>query len=52
MTKPRRTSETTIALVFLVMKLDQTLRDLLVSLLEWLLQRRFIQIVAPYLMAA
>jgi hypothetical protein len=40
MTKLQRTSETTIVLVFLVMNLDKILRDLLLSLLEWLLQRR------------
>ena len=37
MTKLRETSETTIALIFLVMNLDKILRDLLLSLLEWLL---------------
>jgi hypothetical protein len=46
MTKLRRTSETTIVLVFLVMNLDKILRDLLLSLLEWLLQRRLGQIVS------
>ena len=39
MTKLRETSETTIALIFLVMNLDKILRDLLPSLLEWLLSR-------------
>jgi transposase, IS5 family len=52
MTKLRRTSETTIALVFLVMNLDKILRDLLLSLLEWLLQRRFSQIEGFVLEAA
>ena len=36
MTKLRQTSETTIALIFLVMNLDKILRDLLLSLLKWL----------------
>jgi hypothetical protein len=37
MTKLRETSETNIALIFLVMNLDKILRDLLSSLLEsWL----------------
>jgi transposase, IS5 family len=36
MTKLRATSETTIALIFFVMNLDKILRDLLSSLLEWL----------------
>lgn len=39
MTKLRGTSETTIALIFLVMNLDKILRDLLLSLLEWLSSR-------------
>ena len=39
MTKLRETSETTIALIFFVMNLDKILRDLLSSLLEWLLSR-------------
>jgi hypothetical protein len=36
MTKLRSTSETTIALIFLVMNLDKILRDLLLSLFVWL----------------
>lgn len=39
MAKLRQTSETTIALVFLVMNLDKILRELLLSLLFWLLKR-------------
>jgi IS5 family transposase len=52
MTKLRKTSETTIALIFLVMNLDKILRDLLSSLLEWLLQRKFCRFVDAYLLAA
>jgi hypothetical protein len=52
MTKLRRTSETTIVLVFLVMNLDKILRGLLLSLLEWLLQRRFSRIEGIVLEAA
>jgi hypothetical protein len=39
MTKLRETSETTIAMIFFVMNLDKILRDLLSSLLKWLLSR-------------
>jgi IS5 family transposase len=39
MTKLRRTSETTIAMIFLVMNLDKILRDLLLSFIKWLLSR-------------
>jgi hypothetical protein len=39
MTKLKSTSETTISLIFLVMNLDKILRDLLSSLLDWLLQK-------------
>ena len=39
MSKLRNTSETTIALIFLVMNLDKILRDLLSSLFEWLFQK-------------
>lgn len=51
MTKLRQTSETTIALIFLVMNLDKILRDLLSSLLEWLLKKKFNRIADIYLMA-
>lgn len=40
MTKLRQTSETTIALILFVMNLDKILRDLLSSLLEWLMSSR------------
>lgn len=52
MTKLRQTSETTIALIFLVMNLDKILRDLLSSLLDWLLQKAFSRIADAYLVAA
>jgi IS5 family transposase len=39
MTKLRETSETTIAPIFFVMNLDKILRDLLSSLIKWLLSR-------------
>lgn len=51
MTKLRRTSETTIAMIFLVMNLDKILRDLLSSLLDWLLNKKFNRIADIYLMA-
>jgi hypothetical protein len=38
MTKIQKTSETTIALIFLVMNLDAILRDILLSVLNWLLR--------------
>jgi IS5 family transposase len=37
MTKLRKTSETTIALIILVMNLDKILLDLLLSFIKWLL---------------
>jgi hypothetical protein len=51
MTKLRQTSETTIALVFLVMNLDKILRDLLSSLFDWLLQKMCSRIADDYLLA-
>jgi hypothetical protein len=52
MTKLRRTSATTIVLVFLVMNLDKILRDLLLSLLEWPLQKAFNRIEDAHSVAA
>jgi IS5 family transposase len=52
MTKLRRTSETTIALVFLVMNLDKILREILSSLFDWLLQIIVRRPAEPFLMAA
>lgn len=52
MTKLRRTSETTITLIFLVMNLDKILRDLLSSLLEWLLSRYVCRLDQSFLIAA
>jgi len=51
MTKLRQTSETTIAMIFLVMNLDKILRDLLSSLLGWLLKKKFDRIADIYLIA-
>jgi len=52
MTKLRKTSETTIALIFLIMNLDSILRDLLLSVLDWLLQIKLERSEDSYLMAA
>jgi hypothetical protein len=49
MTKLQKTSETTIALIFLVMNLDKILRDLLSSLLNWLLKATSHQLAEVYL---
>jgi len=43
MAKLRKTSETTIALIVLVMNLDKILRDLLLSLLKWLCTKTLFQ---------
>ena len=52
MTKLRKTSETTIALIFFVMNLDKILRDLLLSLLEWIISVTEIRIETNFLIAA
>jgi transposase, IS5 family len=52
MTKLRQTSETTIALVFLVMNLEKILRDLLLSLLYWLFKKVFCRTGTVCFMAA
>ena len=51
MTKLRETSETTIALIFFVMNLDKILRDLLLSMLEWLISRTEMSIETRILIA-
>jgi hypothetical protein len=51
MTKLRETSETTIALIFLVMNLDKILRDLLSALLKWLLSKSPYRIETTFLIA-
>jgi IS5 family transposase len=52
MTKLRQTSETTIALVFFVMNIDKILRDLLLSLVDWLSKKTPERIIDVYFIAA
>lgn len=51
MTRLCKTSETTIALVFMIMNLDKILRDLLLSILDWLTPRCFCKFEYDYFMA-